>query len=202
MKFVLDSFYYHFTLEGSSGGLFSIGCNFQPRPEQGEGVDELKAATKRLMQTYSDALERLYGDVISGGKEPILKDNTRDVSTGYKYKGNLKWRKKAALEKRLQTLFGVAPKWPFGVVSPFFPLEADIQCSFNKSDDRQLDDLSVSVDIRMSHDINVCFFEFIKTLDWIEVTEDAQKNMNKLQHSLETTTKAKGIDYFEQIIEQ
>ena len=60
----------------------------------------------------------------------------------------------------------------------------------------------MSVNIYMSHDINVCFFEFIKTLDWIEVTEKAQKDMDKLQHSLETTTKAKGIDYFEQIIEQ
>ena len=202
MKFVLSAFHYHFTLEGDSGGLFSINHYFKPNPEPGEGVDELKAATKRLMQTYTDALERLYGDVIAGGKEPILKDNIRDVSTGYKYKGKLKWRKKAALEQRLQTLFGTTPKWPFGVVSPFFPLEAEIECSFNKSDDRQLDDLSVEVSIRMSHDINVCFFEFIKTLDWIEVEEDAQKNMDKLRHSLETTTKAKGIDYFEQIIEQ
>lgn len=202
MKFVLDSFYYHFTLEGTSGGLFSISHKFKPNPEPGEGVDELKAATKRLMQTYADALERLYGDVITGGKEPILKDNTYDASTGYKYKGKLKWRKKGALERRLQTLFGTTPKWPFGVVSPFFPLEADIECSFKKSDARQLDDLSVSVSIRMSHDINVCFFEFIKTLDWIEVAEDAQKDMDKLQHLLETTTKAKGIDYFKQIIEQ
>lgn len=202
MKIVLSAFHYHFTLEGTSGGLFSVQYRFQPKPEQGDGVDELKAATKRLMQTYADMLERLYGDVIDGGKKPILTDNTYDVSTGYKYKGKLKWRKKAALERRLQTLFGAKPKWPFGVVSPFFPLEADIECSFNKSGDRQLDDLSVSVSIRMSHDINVCFFEFIKTLDWIEVEEDAQKNMDKLQHSLETTTKAKGIDYFEQIIEQ
>lgn len=202
MKFVLDSFYYHFTLEGASGGLFLIHCNFQPKPEQGDGVDELKAAAKRLMQTYADALERLYGDVIDGGKEPILKDNTRDVSTGYKYKGKLKEGKKAALEQRLQTLFGAAPKWPFGDISPYLTLEADIQCSFKKSGDRQLDDLSVSVNIYMSHDINVCFFEFIKTLDWIEVGEKAQKDMDKLQHSLETTTKAQSIDYFEQIIEQ
>ena len=202
MKFILSAFHYHFTLEGASGGLFLIRCNFQPKPEQGEGVDELKAATKRLMQTYADVLERLYGDVIEGGKEPILTDNTYDVSTGYKYKGRLKEGKKAALEQRLQTLFGAVPKWPFGDISPYSTLEADIGCSFNKNDDRQLDDLSVSVNIYMSHDINVCFFEFIKTLDWIEVTEKAQKDMDKLQHSLETTTKAKGIDYFEQIIEQ
>lgn len=202
MKIVLSAFHYHFTLEGASGGLFLIRCKFQPKPEQGDGVDELKAATKRLMQTYADVLERLYGDVIEGGKEPILTDNTYDVSTGYQYAGKLKEGKKAALEQRLQTLFGAEPKWPFGDVSPYLTLKADIECSFKKSDNRQLDDLSVEVSIRMSHDINVCFFEFIKTLDWIEVEENAQKDMDKLRHSLETTTKAKGIDYFEQIIEQ
>ena len=72
MKIVLSAFHYYFTLEGSSGGLFSIMYDFKPRPEPGEGVDELKTATKRLMQTYADMLESLYGDVIEGGKEPIL----------------------------------------------------------------------------------------------------------------------------------
>lgn len=202
MKIVLSAFHYHFTLEGSSGGLFSIGCKFQPKPERGEGADELKAATKRIMQTYADALERLYGEVIEGEKEPILTDDTYDVSTGYQYTGKLKEEKKAALEQRLQTLFGAEPKWPFGDISPYLTLKADIECSFKKSDNRQLEDLSVNVSIRMSHDINVCFFEFIKTLDWIEVEEDAQKDMDKLQHALETTTRAKDIDYFEQIIAQ
>ena len=201
MRIVMSDFFYYFSLKGSGGGLHSMECKFKPVPAGNEDIEDMKSATRRLMQTHTDILDRLYDDVISGKKEPILADSPGRISTGYEYSGRLKTGKARALDRRLRELFGEETVGPTGEISSFENLRTKVECSFTRRRDT-LDDVTVVVKHEMSHVLNVCFFRFIKRLEGIEVGEEPREDMDNLGRMLETTTERKGLDYFEMVTKQ
>ncbi len=201
MRVTLDDFGYYFSLTGSSGGLFSTECRFTPHPARGEGVGEVKSVTRRIMHTYTDALDPLYDDVIEGEKEPILADNPYRVSTGYRYSGRLTRRGLQVLHARLRETFGEEAVDPRGEVFVHQSLRMTVECSFGKKG-YDLGDVGVVVKHEMSHVLNVCFFRFTQQLEGIEVGRNPRTSMDNLERMLEATAEREGLDYFEMLTKQ
>ena len=206
MSVILDNFSYYFSLTGSSGGLYSTECRFKLLPDGDGNTDGLKSVTRRVMHTYTDVLDRLYGEgpcgkVIAGKKEPLLVDSPHHISTGYQYSGNLTKHGLNVLDERLREMFGNEAVDPRGEISVHQRLRVTIECSFGKRG-CDLDDVGVVVKHAMNHVLNVCFFRFTKRLKWIEVGKDPHTSMDNLERVLENTTKREGLDYFEMMTKQ
>ena len=198
MRILLDNFSYYFSLTGSSGGLFSMECRFRPLLAGKEDAGAGKAATRRIMRTYTDVLDRLYGDVIKGDREPILADSPYVVSTGYRYSGYLTRRGLRVIDERLREAFGEEAADPRGEVSVHQHLRATVECSFGKKG-QDLEDVSVVVKPEMNHLLNVCFFRFTRRQEGIEVGSAPRTNMDGLERMLKATAEREGLDYFEML---
>lgn len=201
MRILLDNFSYYFSLTGSSGGLYSTECRFRPLLAGKEDADEVKASTRRIMRTYTDVLDRLYGDVIKGEREPILADSPYVVSTGYRYGGHLTRRGLRVLDERLREAFGAGAADPRGEVSVHQHLRVTVECSFGKKG-HDLDDVSVVVKHEMNHLLNMCFFRFTRRLEGVEVGSAPRTNMDSLERMLKATAEREGLDYFEMLTKQ
>ncbi len=195
MIVTLTDFQYYFSLQGNSGGLFSMECAFKLYPDRRETVSEVKEAMRALVRRHTDILDSLYDDVIPGNREPILMDTGYSMSTGYRYRGKLTRKGIKRLPDRLAPIFGVRAVDTRGELSTWTDHDVTIECSARK-DGRGFDDVTVKTKYHMSHMLNVCFFHFSRELDELEVSDDARRYMDRLDRTLNSDWERQGRDHY------
>ena len=183
MKIELDDFLYHFSLQGGAGGLFSIRCRFDARPDPGDGFEDAKAAMRGLVQTHTDTLDRLFERVGAVEKLPILVDSPHSTDLGYRYRGRLPAGRRAAARtrSRLAELFGAGAADARGELDSH--IDARVEYAARKAG-AGFDRVSVTTKFEMGHAINVCFFRFAQGLAGVEASKDAAEAMAGLERTL------------------
>ena len=202
MKICLSEFSYYFGLRGDSGGLHSISLVFKPRFTDGREPGDIKTEVRHFISRYMEVLDPLYEEFIDGKKEPILKDFSTSVSSGYRYLGNVTKDKpftkdkRTAVEQYLRQTFGVETVDSHEDISPYERQEVKLQCSFRKGESR-FGDFSIKMEFEMSHVFNVCFFWFTNQLQGIEIEADARTALDRLEQTLKATSQRDNMDYYE-----
>ena len=195
----LSGFTYYFSLRGNSGGLYSMEYDFKLLPDRTEGVEDVKAAMRGLMQAHTDVLDRLYADVLTGERVPILTDTPHSLGTGYRYRGRLIKRGLGRIAKRLEAVFGEAPEDLRGDHSVFGDRRATVECSARK-DGSGFDDVTVTAKYELDHMLNVCFFRFAGRLEGVEVKPGARRHMDGLDRRLATGWEREGVDHYRSLM--
>ena len=202
MNISLSEFSYYFGLEGDNGGLHSISLVFKTRFTEGREPDDIKTEVRHFINRYMEVLDSLYEDFIDGKKEPILKDFSTTVSTGYHYLGTFTKEKpftrdkRAAIEQYLRKTFGAETVDSREDISPYERQEVKLLCSFRK-DESRFDGFSIKLDFEMNHVFNVCFFWFTNKLQGIEIEADARTALDRLEQTLKATSQRDNMDYYE-----
>ena len=71
--------------------------------------------------------------------------------------------------------------------SVFYPLSATVDCTYRKQG-RQVSSGAISASLRLGHMLNLCFLQFTKELEGLEVAPAAQESMDSLEHTLAATS--------------
>ena len=187
MNVRLLSFRYYFTMTGKVRDLHSITCQFQPILADGTSETEAKACAQELVEVYMDKLDLVYRKLVKGKREPFLEDLPHEVTAGYKFKGHIRKLPVAVLARRARAVFSCQtvddPRRP----SVFYPLDATVDCTYQKKG-RQIRGGAVTTKLGLGHMLNLCFFQFTKELEGLEVASAAQESIDSLEHTLATTS--------------
>ena len=187
MNVRLVSFSYHFTMTGMVRDLHSITCRFQPVLADGTSEAEAKACAQELVEVCLDKLDLVYRELVKGRREPFLEDLPSQVTVGYKFSGHIRKLPVAVLARRARAVFAQQtvrdPRRP----SVFYPLSASVDCTYGKQG-RQVRSGAVSASLRLGHMLNLCFLQFTKELEGLEVAPAAQESMDSLEHTLAATS--------------
>ena len=114
MRLLCTHFNYEFRLNGREGGLNGMRWIFEPLPDRGEGGAAVRDAVQEAAAFHRDLLDRVFADVLKGGRQPVLSGGEDDnragfaVTSGWQYSGRLTWRGRLTLRRRLERLFGDA----------------------------------------------------------------------------------------------
>ena len=114
MRLLCTHFNYEFRLNGREGGLNGMRWIFEPLPDRGEGGAAVRDAVQEASAFHRDLLDRVFADVLKGGRRPVLSGGEDDnragfaVTSGWQYSGRLTWRGRLMLRRRLGRLFGDA----------------------------------------------------------------------------------------------
>ena len=82
----------------------------------------------------------------------------------------------------------------------FFPLKATIDCTYRKQG-RQVRGGDITASLQLGHMLNLCFFQFTKGLEGLEVAPAAQESMDSLEQTLAATSGQEAGDYLRSITE-
>ena len=200
MNVRLVSFRYDFTVEGKVRNLRSIDCQFQPIIPDDASEAEVKDRSRELVEVYLDKLDRVFRELVKGTREPFLQDSPNQVTVGYQFKGQVRKLPLAVLTRRARAVFACQavrdPRRPY----MFWPLAATIDCTYQKQG-RRLRSGDIAASLRLGHMLNLCFFQFTKGLEGLEVAPAAQESMESLEHTLAATSGKEAGDYFRSITE-
>ena len=187
MNVRLVNFHYYFTMTGRVRNLFSIDCQFQPILRDGTSEAEVKACAREQVEVYIDKLDRVFRELVKGKREPFLNDSPNRVTVGYKFEGHGRKLPLAVLTRRARAVFACQavndPRRP----SMFLPLEATIDCTYAKQG-RQVRGGDITARLQLGHMLNLCFFQFTKRLEGLEVARGAQESMDSLEQTLAATS--------------
>ena len=183
----LVHFSYYFTMTGKVRDLYTITCQFEPVLPDGSSEEEAKACAQELVEVYMDKLDLVYRELVRGKREPFLEDSPHQVTVGYKFEGQVRKLPLAVLSRRARAVFTHPtvrdPRRP----SVFYPLSATVDCTYRKQG-RQVRSGAISASLRLGHMLNLCFLQFTRELEGLEVAPDAQESMDSLEHTLATTS--------------
>ena len=192
--------HYYFQMEGKARDLYSIDFRFLPIIPDDASEAEVKARARELVQVYMDKLDRVFRELVKGKREPLLKDYPDQVTVGYQFKGQGRKLPLAVLTRRARAVFACQavrePRRP----QMFFPLSATIDCTYRKQG-RQVHSGAISASLRLGHMLNLCFFQFTKGLEGLEVAPAAQASMDSLEQTLAATSGKGAGDYMRSITE-
>jgi len=196
MKRELDRLSYDFSLQGSEGGLTSLRAEFTLQPAEDEGVEEIKAGMRTLMDQHTEVFDSLFDAVFSGRREPVLMDSESYSSTGYRYSGRLKKRSEARLRSRLRDMFGSeavkdSDDLPFDDY-----LTAEVSCSALKGEGG-FRDVTVNVRLRLGGAVNVCYFNFLKALPGLGFSSRANREIASLERVLSAD---RNVDHYQAML--
>ena len=200
MNVRLVHFHYYFTMTGKVRDLFSIECQFQPILPDGAGEADVKACAQELVEVYMDMLDRVFRELVKGTRKPFLEDSPNQVTVGYKFRGQVRKFPLAILTRRARVVFACQavrdPRWP----GMLYPLSATIDCTYRKQG-RQARSGDIAAKLRLGHMLNLCFFQFTKGLEGLEVAPAAQESMDSLEHTLAATSGQGAGEYMRSITE-
>ena len=200
MNVRLAYFHYYFTMTGKVRSLFSIDCQFQPILPDGASETEVKACARELVEVYMDILDRVFRELVKGTREPFLKDSPNQVTVGYQFEGHGRKLPLAVLTRRAKAVFACQtvndPRRP----RMFYPLEATIDCTYRKQG-RQVRSGDITARLQLGHMLNLCFFQFTRGLEGLEVAPTAQESMDSLERTLAATSGQEAGDYLRSITE-
>ena len=187
MNVRLVHFHYYFEMKGKVRDLFSIDCQFQPILSDGASEAEAKTCAQELVEVYMDKLDRVYRELVKGTREPFLQDFPNQVTVGYRFEGQTRKLPVAVLARRARAVFACQavrdPRRPH----IFFPLKATIDCTYRKQG-RQVRGGDITASLQLGHMLNLCFFQFTKGLEGLEVAPAAQESMDSLEQTLAATS--------------
>ena len=200
MNVRLMHFNYYFRMTGKARDLFSIDYRFQPILQNGTSEAEAKACARELIEVYLDKLDRVYRDLVKGTREPFLQDFSNQVTVGYRFEGQVRKLPVAVLARRARVVFACQavhdPRRP----GMFYPLKATIDCTYQKQGG-QVRGGDITAKLQLGHMLKLCFFQFTKGLEGLEVAPAAQESMDSLEQTLAATSGQEVEDYFRLITE-
>ena len=200
MNVRLAYFSYYFTMTGKVRDLYSIECQFQPILPDGAGEADVKACAQELVEVYMDILDRVFRELVKGKREPFLTDSPNQVNVGYQFEGQTRKLPLAILTRRTKAIFACQavrdPRRP----RIFYPLEATINCTYRKQG-RQVRSGNITARLKLGHMLNLCFFQFTKGLEGLEVAPAAQESIDSLEHTLAATSGQGAGEYMRSITE-
>ena len=200
MNVRLADFDYYFTMTGKVRNLFSIECQFQPIIPDDASEAEVKACAQELVEVYMDKLDLVFRKLVKGTRKPFLQDSPNQVTVGYQFKGQVRTLPLAVLTRRARTVFACQavrnPRRP----RMFYTLEATIDCTYRKQG-RQVRSGDITARLELGHMLNLCFFQFTKGLEGLEVTPAAQESMDSLERTLAATSGQEAGEYMRSIAE-
>ena len=175
----LVHFRYYFTMTGKVRNLFPITCRFQPVLPDGASEAEVKACGQELVEVYMDILDRVFRELVKGKREPFLEDYPNQVTVGYQFEGYGRKLPLAILTRRARAVFACQavrdPRRP----NIFSLLRATIDCTYRKQG-RHVRSGEIAATLTLGHMLNLCFFQFTKGLEGLEVAPAAQESMDSL----------------------
>lgn len=200
MNVRLVHFHYDFTMTGKVRDLFSITYRFWPAPRDDTSEAEAKACARELVEVYMDMLDRVFRELVKGKREPFLEDYPNQVTVGYQFEGRGRKLPLAILTRRARAVFACQ-----GVRDPrrprmFYPLRANINCTYRKQGS-QVRSGDITARLQLEHMLNLCFFQFTKGLEGLEVAPAAQESMDSLEHTLAATSGQGAGEYMRAITE-
>ena len=183
MRTELSRLSYDFSLRGGEGGLESLRLQYVLVPGDGEGAAEVKEAMRVLVLRHTDLLDGLFETVFSGRRQPVLTDSESYASTGYSYRGRLRERPPGSIRKELAGLFGEEALNDSGDLPFHESLSARVTCSALKAEGG-FRDVTVDLNLRLDHIVNVCCFRVLRALPGIGVSERARRGIAELDRTL------------------
>ena len=200
MNVRLAYFHYHFTMTGKVRDLFSITYGFLPVHRDGASEAEVKACAQELIEVYMDILDRVFRELVKGKREPFLEDSPNQVTVGYQFEGRVRRLPLAILTRRARAVFACQavrdPRRPL----IFLPLEATVDCTYRKQG-RHVRSGDITARLQLGHMLNLCFFQFTKGLEGLEVVPAAQESMDSLEQTLAATSERQAGEYMRSITE-
>lgn len=161
--------------------LRSIRCEFEARPDSGEGFEDALAALRGVFETYIGLLDRLFDGVESVGKDTVAAQPAGFNELGHRYGGELAAGAEGAKQVRfrLVELFGAEAADPRRGLEG--RVEAKVVYRFPLTG---LGRLSVRTEFELGHTVNVCFFRTVKNMPGVEVSERAAEQIAGLERVL------------------
>ena len=200
MNVRLAYFHYYFTMTGKVRNLFSIACEFQPILPDGASEADVKACAQELVEVYMGMLDRVFRELVKGTRKPFLEDYPNQVTVGYRFEGYIRKLPLAILTRRARTVFACQavrdPRRP----RMSYPLEATIVCTYRKQG-RQVRSGDITARLELGHMLNLCFLQFTKGLEGLEVAPAARMSMDSLEQTLAATTGQGAGEYMRSITE-
>ena len=194
MNVRLVKFRYYFAMKDQDRNLHSITWEFRPVVREGADEAAVKACGQALVQAYTEKLERVCQDLIKGTRQPFMNDFAHEVRVGYEYEGHVRKVPGAVFNRRARALFaGQALRDPCKP-SMYSTLRASIECTSEKQGG-QTRGGDITVSLRLGHMLNLCFFEFTKGLEGLEVAPGARESIESLEHTLTMTAGQGEADY-------
>ena len=145
-------------------------------------------------------LDRVFRELVKGKREPFLQDYPNQVTVGYQFDGKGRKLPLAILTRRARTVFACQtvrdPRRP----RMFYPLRAAIDCTYRKQG-RQVRSGDITARLQLEHMLNLCFFQFTKGLEGLEVAPAAQESMDSLEQTLAATSGEEAVEYMRSITE-
>ena len=197
MRTELSRLSYDFSLRGSEGGLESLRLQYVLAPAEGEGAEEVREAMRALVQQHTDLLDRLFGTVVSGQRQPVLTDSDSYASTGYSYRGRLHERPPGQMRRELADLFGEEALDDSAALPFRESLSARVTCSALK-EGGGFRNVTVEAALRLDHILNVCCFRVLTALPGIGRSERALRSIAELDRTLSTDRDA---DHYRAMLE-
>lgn len=198
MNVRLAYFRYYFTMTGQIRDLHSIESQFQPILPDGASEAEVKACAQELVEVYTDILGRVFRELVKGKREPFLTDTPNQVTVGYRFKGQVRRLPLAILTRRARAVFPCQAVRDARKPRRFSLLEATIDCTYWKQG-RQVRSGEITATSKLGHMLNLCFFQFTKGLEGLEVAPAAQESMDSLERTLATTSGQGAGEYMRSI---
>lgn len=199
MRTIMSNFYYYFQLAGTKGGLSSLDWEFSFAPSQGENAQDVQKAARSLARKHTDLFDRLYSEVLSGEKTPIMQDGGWTLGMGYEYSGQVKTKSVSSLKKCLGKVFQVEAIDVQEKISPRSVQYAQVQYLMRN---RNPADAGLEIKARLGHPLSVCLFQFLQGIEGVEVEDDVNKRMEYLKRTLKDTRERDGLDYYKILTEE
>ena len=122
------------------------------------------------------------------------------MTVGHQFEGQIRKLPVVVLARRARAVFASQavhdPRRP----SIFYPLTATIDCTYQKQG-RQVRAGDITASLQLGHMLNLCFFQFTKGLEGLEVAPAAQQSMDSLEQTLAATSGQEAGKYMRLITE-
>ena len=194
MKICLKKFYYFFMATGRDGGLFSTSWTFEPVPGEDDGYADAMTAIEDGTVFHRNLIDRTVDGKLRGQWGDTLIDAPGEREFGFKYDGKLAggWVL-SAVSHCLGKLFGHPPV--FGQLSAFYPCSASVTCT-RRNFNLNGQSVTMEVEHRLGHAINVALFQHLRTMDSIVISPDAAPELVRLEEVLEMIERGQGLSSY------
>ncbi|MBF0099147.1 MAG: hypothetical protein HQM04_19145 [Magnetococcales bacterium] len=190
----LNNFSYYFSVKGNKGGIFSISFEFIPGR-----IAEPPYITKEQVRDDFEQLESILDSLfvtnthIRGEeKAPILSDSPSGLETGFEYKGRKGKMMETASRGLLDAFLSIIlpnrlhqPKLDSSLMDSFITLSAKLCCHIRKGNENQTPPV-LKLEIQVGHDLNLHMFESLISLPELDVSPQAEREIQHLRQILNT----------------
>ncbi len=172
----LTQLYYHFTTEGSRGGLHALDCALQPGREPQETLSAALRRGFRRLEALLDGM-LLEQEGLDCDKRPIFTDSPHVTRVGHAYETRVS--QAAAVQRRVRQLCGTQ-----AVREPPSPGERG-RCDLVGELDRGLGKASLRLEARLGHALNVALVGRLLALPEMKLSSRAEIAVRRLREVLD-----------------